>query len=31
MDEEAQRAVIQYPEDCMARGYYELDCPLKRA
>ena len=27
MDEEAQKAVIQYPEDCMLCEICALDCP----
>ena len=27
MDNEAQKAFIKYPEDCMVCGYCDLDCP----
>ena len=27
MDNEAQKALIKYPEDCMVCGYCDLDCP----
>ena len=27
MDEETQKAVIQYPEDCMLCGWCIMDCP----
>ncbi len=27
MDEEGEKAVIQYPEDCMLCEFCELDCP----
>ena len=27
VDQEAMKAVIKYPEDCMVCGYCELDCP----
>jgi NAD-dependent dihydropyrimidine dehydrogenase PreA subunit len=29
MDEEAQKAVIQYPEDCMLCEFCVLDCPVE--
>jgi len=27
MDEEAKKAIIKYPEDCMLCGWCEEDCP----
>ncbi len=27
MDEEGEKAIIKYPEDCIACYYCELDCP----
>jgi len=27
MDEEAQKAIIRYPEDCMSCTLCEMDCP----
>jgi len=28
MDEEGQKAIIRYPEDCMCCDACELDCPV---
>jgi len=28
MDEEGEKAIIKYPEDCMCCGYCELGCPV---
>lgn len=29
MDEESNKAIIRYPEDCMTCGLCEIECPQK--